>query len=202
MKVSSRWYTTFTVFVYLTLETQNCPAQASLKRSKTTKSTGSHYRKNEVKKEKRFMFDHVPKGPVLYSFVTDRYRYIPRKSRFYRGYIIKRPLIVRPSTENAKARQDIPYKVLEVEPTYHQTLSSVPPIGQPLYYYPALPEQETTAFEEPFEDALPEYSEEFPGLCPNNCSSMLKLLQYKSSIQRLLEKLNTAQKYVHMHMSD
>lgn len=145
--------------LFVLVQTGIC--QAAFKRDKTTKVIGKSHRDHgtEFKKEKRFMNDRVPKGRVVYSFATDRNRYLPRRPRLYRAYIVKRPLTLQQSTTNAEGRQNIPF--MEVEPTYHQQLVRVHPIEQPIYYYQETPdEQELTDLEEPLNDPFTM----FPGM--------------------------------------
>lgn len=152
--------------VFLFVVIQNGICQAAFKRDKTTKVTGKkhHDHKAEVKKEKRFMSDRVPKGRVVYSFATDRNRYLPRRPRLYRAYIVKRPLTVQQSTANSDGRQNIPF--MEVDPTYHRQLVRVHPIEQPVYYYQETPadEQQLTDFDETLNDPDGMFPGEFLGM--------------------------------------
>lgn len=154
MKVAPCTWLARLLLMCLFVAIQNGISRAAFNRDKTTKATGKshHDHKPEVRKEKRFMNDHSPKGRVVYSFVTDRNRYLPRKQRLYRAYIVKRPLTVQQSTANADGRQNIPF--MEVEPTYHQQLVRVHPIEQPMYYYQETPEerQGLTDFDQPMND--------------------------------------------------
>lgn len=178
--VPYRWHTKLLlVFLFVVIQTGIC--QAAFKRDKTTKVTSKshHHHEAKVKKEKRFMSDSVPKGRVVYSFATDRNRYLPRRPRLYRAYIIKRPLTVQQSTTNADGRQNIPF--MEVEPTYHQQLVRVHPIEQPIYYYQPADQQELTDFDEPLNDP----DTMFPGDFSGTLYFQISLKRIKCS-QRLL----------------
>lgn len=151
-------------------------SRAAYKGDKTTKATGKihHDHNHETKKEKRFMINLVPKKRVVYSFVTDRNRYVPHRPRLYRAYIVKRPLVVRQSTEeNAEGRQSIPY--MEMQPTFPRQLlpSSRTITAQPVFYYQESPGQGQglTEFEEPLDEgeAFPEIPEEFSGVFQGIC---------------------------------
>ena len=150
MKVAPCKCHTRLLLICLLVVAQNGICQAAFKKNKTTKVTGKshHDHGTEFKKEKRFMNDGVPKGRVVYSFATDRNRYLPRRPRLYRAFIVKHPVTLQQSTTNAEGRQNIPF--MEVEPNYRQQLVTVHPIEQPIYLYQETPdEQELTEFDEP-----------------------------------------------------
>lgn len=161
MKVAPCKCYTRLLLMCLFVAAQTGICRAAFNRNKTTKVTGKshHDHGNEFKKEKRFMNDRVPKGRVVYSFATDRNRYLPRRPRLYRALIVKRPVTLQQSTTNAEGRQNIPF--IEVEPNYHQRLVGVHPIEQPIYLYQETPdEQELTDFVEPLNDPF----SMFPGM--------------------------------------
>ena len=137
-------------------------------KTKTTGKTNKDHNK-EIEKEKRFSIDFAPKKRVVYSFVTDRNRFVPRKPRLYRAYIVKRPLIVpQTTTENAQGRQTIPY--IDALPTFpYQQLSRDHTLAaQPLFYYQEPNEQQLPEFEEPLEEeTFPEVPGEFSGTFQN-----------------------------------
>lgn len=173
------------LFLCLFMELQNGVSLAAYKGDKTTKTTGNihHVYKNETKKEKRFMINLAPKRRVVYSFVTDRNRYVPRRPRLYRAYIVKRPLIARQTTtENAEGRQSIPY--IEAQPTFSRQplLGSHTVSAQPVFYYqePTEQEQGPTEFEEPFEEEeaiFPEVPQEYSGTWKKKLSQFPQLSQ-------------------------
>lgn len=153
MKVSPCECHTRLLLICLFVAAQTGICQAAFKKNKTTKVAGKshHEHGTEFKKEKRFMSDGVPKGRVVYSFATDRNRYLPRKPRLYQAFIVKRPVTLQQSTTNGEERQNIPF--MQVEPNYHEQLVGVHPIEQPIYFYQETPdEQELTEFEEPLND--------------------------------------------------
>ena len=163
MKVTlGTWHITF-LFLSLVTTIQTKISQAAFKGDKTSKTTSkSHqHHKAEVRKEKRFMNEHSPKGRVVYSFVTDRNRYLPRRPRLYRAFVVRRPLTVQQSMENANTRQNIPF--MEVEPTYHQQLVRVRPISRPIYYLQDTPDEQEAEFEDPLNEPVTLMPEEFPG---------------------------------------
>lgn len=165
----SRLSFSWVIFLCLFVELQGVISKASLKGNKTRKATGKiqNNHSDETRKEKRFMINTIPRRRVVYSFVTDRNRYVPRRPRLYRAYIVKRPLIVRqPSVENAEGRQSIPY--VQAQPTFSpaQLPSAHTITAQPLFYYQDTSEHEPglSEFDEPFEEeAFPEVPQEFSG---------------------------------------
>lgn len=151
------------------MELRSGTSKAAYNGDKTAKPAGKshHDHGNETKEEKRFTIDAVPKGRVVYSFVTDRNRFLPRRPQLYRAYIIKRPLVIRPTaTANADGRQNIPY--IESQPTLAREDAPIAHTmtGQPVFYYqePLEQRQGLEEFEEPWdEDAFSEIPQEFSG---------------------------------------
>jgi len=140
---------------------------AAYKGGNTTKTTGDirDDRNDKNEKEKRFSIDFIPKKRVVYSFVTDRNRFLPRTPRLYRAYIVKRPLLVRQTTENAQGRQSIPYADAFSTFPSEQLLRDHTIAAQPVFYYQEPNEQQQlTDLEEPLqEETFPEVPEEFSG---------------------------------------
>ncbi|PFX16174.1 Fibropellin-3 [Stylophora pistillata] len=166
MKVTPlTWHNSF-LFLSLLTAIQTELSQAAFKEDKTSKTTGkSHqHHKTDVKKEKRFMNEHFPKGRVVYSFVTDRNRYLARRPHLYRAFVVRSPLRVQQSTENANGRQNIPF--MEVEPTYHQPFVRVRPISRPIYYLQDTPDEQEAEFEDPLNEPVALMPEEFPAAVP------------------------------------
>lgn len=166
MKATPRtWHTTL-LLLSLVTTIQIGFSQAAFKKDITSKTTGKSHQdhKTQVKKEKRFMNEHIPKGRVVYSFVTDRNQYLPRRPRLFRAFIVKRPLAVQQSTANPDGRQNIPF--MEVEPTYHRQLVRVRPMARPLYYYQDTPDtsdEQLAEFEEPLNEPVALFPEELSG---------------------------------------
>ena len=140
---------------------------AANKGGNTTKTTGDirDDRNDKNGKEKRFSIDFIPKKRVVYSFATDRNRYVPGTPRLYRAYIVKRPLLVRQTTENAQGRQTIPYTDAFSTFPSEQLLADHTTAAQPVFYYEEPNEQQQlTDLEEPLqEETFPEVPEEFSG---------------------------------------
>lgn len=173
------------LLVFLFVAIQNGICQAAFKKDKTTKETGKRHHNHEahVKKEKRFMSDNIPKGRVVYSFATDRNRYLPKRPRLFRAYIVKHPLSVQQLTANADGRQNIPF--MEVEPTYHQQLVRVHPIEQPIYYYQETPADELAAFDEPINEPDEMFPGEFSGKFVNWSITLYAILVFHLSQMKI-----------------
>ena len=168
------WYL-WAILLCLCMELRSGTSKAAYKGDKTADKS-HHDNGNETKEEKRFLVDDVPKGRVVYSFVTDRKQVVPRRPQLYRAYIIKRPLIIPPrTTANADERQNIPY--IEAQPSLarEDTPITHTMTGQPVFYYqqPLEQRQGLTELQEPWEeDEFPEIPQEFSG---NLCETLSKL---------------------------